>query len=128
MQEEDFNVSSLVVLCAQKDIESLWGKINAIKGAECHYQDASGKIIVTLESQSIEEEIKLLKQIERLEGVLSAQMIYAYHSTELEALREEIQKQDRIPKVLQDEQTSANEIAYSGDVQGALEEILKAQK
>lgn len=128
MQEEDFNVSSLVVLCAQKDIESLWEKINAIKGAECHYQDTSGKIIVTLESQSIEEEIKLLKQIERLEGVLSAQMIYAYHSTELATLREEIQKQDRIPKVLQDEQASANEIAYSGDVQGALDEILKTQK
>lgn len=125
--QEDFNVSSLVVLCAQKDIKSLWGKINAIKGAECHYKDESGKIIVTLESQSIEEEIKLLKQIERLKGVLSAQMIYAYHSTELETLREEIQKQDRIPKVLREEQTSANEITYSGDVQGALDEILKIQ-
>ncbi|MBD5164349.1 chaperone NapD [Helicobacter sp.] len=126
--QEDFNVSSLVVLCAPQNIESLWEKINKIEGAECHYRDESGKIIVTLESRSIEEEIRLLKSIESIEGVLSAQMIYAYHSTELEAMRNEIQKQDRIPKVLQDEQANANEIAYSGDVQGALDEILGKEK
>ncbi len=126
--QEDFNVSSLVVLCAPQNIESLWEKINKIKGAECHYKDESGKIIVTLESQSIEEEIRLLKSIESIEGVLLAQMIYAYHSTELEEMRNEIQKQDRIPKVLQDEQANANEIAYSGDVQGVLDEILGKEK
>lgn len=127
MQEEDFNVSSLVVLCASSEIARLWEAINAISGAECHYKDESGKIIVTLESQSIEEEIKLLKQIEGLEGVISAQMIYAYHSTELEGMREEIAQQDAIPAVLQEE-TSAEKITYSGDVQGALDTILKAQK
>lgn len=127
MQEEDFNVSSLVVLCAPSEIARLWEAINAISGAECHYKDESGKIIVTLESQSIEEEIKLLKQIEGLEGVISAQMIYAYHSTELEEMREEIAQQDAIPAILKEEK-SADKITYSGDVQGALDTILKAQK
>lgn len=123
--QEDFNVSSLVVLCVPQDMESLWKKINMISGAECHYQDASGKIIVTLESQSIEEEIKIVKRIERLEGVILAQMIYAYHSTELEAMREEINKQDTIPAVLQGEK-NAEKIFYSGDVQSTLDEILKS--
>lgn len=127
MQEEDFNVSSLVVLCATSEIARLWEAINAISGAECHYKDESGKIIVTLESQSIEEEIKLLKRIEGLEGVISAQMIYAYHSTELEEMREEIAQQDAIPTILKEDK-SADKITYSGDVQGALDTILKAQK
>ena len=127
MQEEDFNVSSLVVLCAPSAIARLWEAINAISGAECHYKDESGKIIVTLESQSIEGEIKLLKQIEGLEGVISAQMIYAYHSTELEEMREEITQQDAIPAILKEDK-SADKITYSGDVQGALDTILKVQK
>ena len=127
MQEEDFNVSSLVVLCAPSAIARLWEAVNAISGAECHYKDASGKIIVTLESQSIEEEIKLLKRIEGLEGVISAQMIYAYHSTELEEMREEITQQDAIPAILKEDK-SADKITYSGDVQGALDTILKVQK
>ena len=127
MQEEDFNVSSLVVLCATSEIARLWEAINAISGAECHYKDESGKIIVTLESQSIEEEIKLLKRIESLEGVISAQMIYAYHSTELEEMREEIAQQDAIPAILKEDK-SADKITYSGDVQGALDTILKTQK
>ena len=127
MQEEDFNVSSLVVLCVPSAIARLWEAINAISGAECHYKDESGKIIVTLESQSIEEEIKLLKRIEGLEGVISAQMIYAYHSTELEEMREEIAQQDAIPAILKEDK-SADKITYSGDVQGALDTILKVQK
>ncbi|TLD86994.1 chaperone NapD [Helicobacter sp. MIT 05-5294] len=126
--QEDFNVSSLVVLCTPQNIESLWDKINQIEGAECHYRDGSGKIIVTLESQSIEEEIRLLKRIEKIEGVLSAQMIYAYHSTELEAMRQEIAKQESVPKVLQNEQSSAQGIVYNGDVQSALDEILEKDK
>ncbi len=123
--QEKFNVSSLVVLCAPQNIESLWKKINEIEGAECHYKEESGKIIVTLESESIEQEIHLLSRIERIEEVLSAQMIYAYHSTELEAMRQEIAKQESVPAVLRDEQSSAEKITYGGDVQGVLDEIFK---
>lgn len=126
--QENFNVSSLVVLCAPQYIEVLWEKINQIGGAECHYKEESGKIIVTLESQSIEEEIRLLKQIENIEEVLSAQMIYAYHSTELESMRQEIAKQGSVPAVLQNEHDNAQVIAYGGDVQGILDKILEKDK
>ncbi|TLD83986.1 nitrate reductase [Helicobacter sp. MIT 11-5569] len=123
--QEDYNVSSLVVLCAPENIENLWKKIDAIENAQCHYQDASGKIIVTLESQNIDEEIKLLKKIESLDGVISAQMIYAYHSKELQDLQNDIQKQDSVPSVLKDEQSSAQEISYGGDAQNLLDQVLK---
>ena len=124
-EEEVFNVSSLVVLCAPENIESLWNRINAMEGAECHYRDESGKIIVTLESQNIDEEIRRLKRIEELEGVISAQMIYAYHSKELQSLREDIEKQEAIPNVLRDENQKAEDIAYGGDVKELLESALK---
>ena len=49
--------------------------------------------------ESIEEEIKLLKRIEGLEGVISAQMIYAYHSTEKKMLKEATQCYEEIMKL-----------------------------
>ena len=67
--EDNFNVSSLVVMCVPERLEMLWDSINKIKGAECHYKDGSGKIIVTLESANISEEIKLLREIEKIDGL-----------------------------------------------------------
>ena len=122
---EEYNVSSLVVLCNPSEMEKLWNDINAIENAQCHYQDASGKIIVTLESQNIDQEIKLLKHIESLKGVISAQMIYAYHSKELKDLQENIQKQDSVPSILKDDEQVAEKIVYGGDAQGLLEKALK---
>ncbi|MBX7490942.1 chaperone NapD [Helicobacter turcicus] len=123
--QEEYNVSSLVVLCAPNNLASLWDSINAIENAQCHYQDASGKIIVTLESQNIDEEIKLLKRIENLSGVITAQMIYAYHSKELQDLQENIQKQDSVPSVLKDDAQTADKIVYGGDAQSLLEQALE---
>lgn len=126
--EEDFNISSLVVLCAPNQVDILWEKINALPNAECHHKDAQGKIIVTLESKNIDEEIKLLKQIESLEGVISAQMIYAYHSKELQSLRDDISMQDSVPSVLLDSTKDAKDITYGGDAQTLLDNVLNSKK
>ncbi|MDD6056406.1 MAG: chaperone NapD [Helicobacter sp.] len=122
--EDNFNVSSLVVMCVPERLEMLWDSINKIKGAECHYKDGSGKIIVTLESANISEEIKLLREIEKLEFVISAQMIYAYHKDELESARDEIANNGQIPEVLQNN-AKAESINYIGDAQMLLDKIIK---
>lgn len=124
---ENFNVSSLVVMCRGEDIARLWEEIEAIPQTQCHYKDESGKIVVTIESQSVDEEIKILKKIEGLRGVVSAQMIYTYHNAELEALQENIQRQEAVPEILQNDKLKAEEIAYNGDVQDRIDGILKGK-
>ena len=66
-----------------------------------------------------------MRQIEKLQGVVLAQMIYAYHNAELEILQENIQRQDAVPEVLKNNKVKAEEIGYNGDVQGKLDNILK---
>ena len=121
---EDFNVSSLVVMCKGGDIQRLWGEIEEIPQTQCHYKDESGKIVVTIESSSVDEEIRTLKKIEGLKGVISTQMIYAYHNFELEVLQENIQRQEVVPEILKNDKLKAEEIGYSGDVQDKIDSIL----
>ena len=125
MQEKNLNISSLIVMCKPEDISRLWEEIEKIPNAQCHYSDKNGKIVVTLETESIDEKICLLRQIEKLQGVVLAQMIYAYHNAELEILQENIQRQDAVPEVLKNNKVKAEEIGYNGDVQGKLDNILK---
>ncbi len=56
---------------------------------------------------------------------MSAQMIYSYHSSELESMRDDIQKANSIPQILQDDTLQAQDITYAGDVESSLEAILK---
>ncbi|WP_104722480.1 chaperone NapD [Helicobacter mesocricetorum] len=122
---QDFNVSGVVVMCQPEDISKLWGEMEQIANVQCHYKDESGKIIITIESENIENEIKTLKMIEGIKGVMSAQMIYSYHSSELESMRDDIQKADSIPQILKDDTLQAQDITYAGDVESSLEAILK---
>ena len=121
---EDFNVSSLVVMCKGGDIQRLWGEIEEIPQTQCHYKDERGKIVVTHESSSVDEEIRTLKKIEGLKGVISTQMIYTYHNFELEVLQENIQRQEVVPEILKNDKLKAEEIGYSGDVQDKIDSIL----
>ena len=78
-----------------------------------------GKLLLLLKQKV------LMRQIEKLQGVVLAQMIYAYHNAELEILQENIQRQDAVPEVLKNNKVKAEEIGYNGDVQGKLDNILK---
>lgn len=127
-KSQDFNVSSLVVMCKGEDIQRLWEEIEKIPQTQCHYKDESGKIIVTIESSNVDEEIRTLKKIERLKGVISAQMIYTYHNSELEVLQENIQRQDAVPEILKNDNLKAEEIGYSGDVQDKIDNILNKKR
>ncbi|CAM2780792.1 chaperone NapD [Helicobacter burdigaliensis] len=113
---EDYNVSSVVVMCKAKDVESLWERLPKILGVECHFKDESGKIVITIEASCIEEEIKTLKQVEAQEGVILAQMMYSYHQKELENLEEKMQQSSEVPNILE-EQIDAKNIFYGGNIE-----------
>ena len=122
---EKYNVSSAAIFCKSEDVERLKKEVEKIKGVESHFFDESGKFVITIESSCIDEEIKSLKAIEKIEGVVSAQMIYSYHSDELDSLRENISMNTSTLDMLNDENIKAQDIVYGDSVQDKINKILE---
>ena len=122
---ENYNVSGVVILCQPSDVKRIQEAAETLEGVESHFCDESGKIVVTLETNSIDNEIKMIKQLESIPGVISAQMVYSYHSNELEALRENISDSKAVLDFLNNENIKAQDIVYRGDAQKMLDKVLK---
>ena len=124
--DEKYNVSSAVIFCKSEDVENLKKEVEKIKGVEAHFSDVeNGKFVITIESSCIDEEIKSLKEVEKIQGIVSAQMIYSYHSDELASLRENISTNNDVISMLNDDKVKAQDIVYGDSVQDKINEILK---
>ena len=62
-------------------------------GAQVHATSPSGKLVVTLDADSADEMLARVNGIQRIDGVLSAALVYQYADT-LEAMNEEIRDAD----------------------------------
>lgn len=110
------NISSIVVKVLPENAEKLIGQFKESDVCEFHLYE-NGNIIVTIEGDSADEEIQKLKQIERISGVISAQMIYTYCEVELESEKEKLQDSQPFPDWLNDENLKAEDVPrYYGDV------------
>lgn len=107
-------LSSVVVQTKPEKINSVIDNIKKSKLCEYHLHDEKGRIIITLEGENIEEEINKLKKIQQFPDVISAEMVYSYDEEELDRLRENLD--DSIPEWLNDENTTAKDIIYKGDL------------
>jgi len=77
------NVSSVIVRAAKESIESVIHNINAVDCCEVHFFDASGKIVVTIEGESIHEQMESMKKIQNLPDVFSVNLSYSYCEEEV---------------------------------------------
>lgn len=75
----ELHIASLVVRCRPERIASLRDAIVALPGAEVPAEDASGKLVVTLEAASERTVRQQLDTIGALPGVLSATLV-AHHA------------------------------------------------
>ncbi len=111
------NVSSIVVQVAQKDFD---GVLEILKNAEfCdyHFSDKNiGKIIVTVEGESVSDEIKNLKIIQSIQHVIAADMMMSYSEDELDKEIKKLEKSDVVPAMLNDDTISVKDIVYNGDL------------
>lgn len=104
------NISSIII--KSKDIESTAQKLAKINSVEIALKEDS-TIIAVIEAESTEMEVSILKQIESVDGVISAQMHYCYFEDELS---DEIKNMDfGVPKILNDN-TPIEKVRYSGSV------------
>ena len=72
------NISGVVVRTKAGSVALVKEKLIESGLCEVHKSDPSGKIIITIEGKTIKDETEKLQQIQTIDGVLSADMAYAY--------------------------------------------------
>ena len=107
-------LSSIVVQTKPKFLETVINSLKESNLCEYHLHDEKGRIIITVEGEGVEEEVNKLSDIQSIEHVISAEMMYSYSEEELDKLRENIG--DDIPTWMNDENINAKEIVYNGDL------------
>lgn len=109
------NISSIVVKTLKENLEAVIQAINECDFCEYHLHNEKGQIVVTIEGEGVEEEIRALKQLKAMPNVLSAEMIFSYAEDELEVEKSKLLKSG-IPEWLNDPDITADKIKYGGDL------------
>ena len=95
------NISSIVVKAAPEQMPQLLAQLKAAGICEVHFHDGAGRIVVTIEGESIDEEMRKIKLIQGMPHVLSAALAYAYSEQELAQARDRIEMcTDAVPESL----------------------------
>ncbi|WIY25565.1 chaperone NapD [Parasedimentitalea psychrophila] len=77
---EVVHISSLLLRADPQKFEQILAEIAKIELAEVPMTDPSGKIIVTLETENQSNIVEALTQLQLLDGVVSASLVY--HQTD----------------------------------------------
>ena len=110
------NVSSIVVQVLPKNYDSVKTDLEAQGQCDYHFGDKEkGKMIVTVDGEGVEEEIKKLVSIQQTKNVLTADMMQTYQE-ELEGAIKDLEEADVIPDMLNMDSVDVRDIIYNGDL------------
>ena len=107
------NISSLVITTQPGDTEFVIGKLKEENLCE-YFGHNEGKIVVTIEGDSVSDEIKIMKALGKVEKVVNVEMIYSYCEDELTQERQNLEIGGKIPDWLNDDNARAEDIRYNG--------------
>ena len=110
------NISSIVVQTVPKFLDEVVQALKDSEACDYHLHDEKGRIIVTIEGESVSEELKKLSVIEVIPHVVATDMQMSYSEDELDAHMEVINNADAVPKMLNDEDLDPRDIVYNGDL------------
>jgi len=111
------NISSIVVQTAPKFIDELVETLKASELCDYHFHDEKGRIIVTIEGEGVDEEVKKLTAIQELPHVVAADMQFAFSEDELDKERDKLEIEGTdIPEWLNDPDARYKDIQYNGDL------------
>ena len=69
--------SGILVRAVPGDQSALASRLDALEGTRVHQQDPDGgRLVLTLEAVTVDEEIEGLRRIQREPGVISADLVY----------------------------------------------------
>ncbi len=107
------NISSIIIKIKEYNMDYCKEQLKKISGVEVSIIEGD-TIIAVIEAKDTNEEIKILKEIECTEGVLSAAMHYTYFEDEL---RDEIKNMQKdVPHILNDDTIPIDKVRYSGSI------------
>lgn len=89
MASAELHIASLVVHAAPRRLDGIAGAVAALPGARVHASSANGKLVVTLEAPTAEEMAQSVSRIQRIDGVLSAALVYQCADS-LDSMNEEV--------------------------------------
>ena len=85
----DLHITSLVVHALPKALEQVAAGIVKIKGAQIHGSHPAGKLVITLEAHHARDILDCVSQIELLDGVINASLVYQ-HVENWQSLNQEV--------------------------------------
>ena len=98
------NVSSIVVKTTPEYMQEVMDNINKVDSCEVHFNDADGRIVVTIEGDSINEQMDRMKKIQKIPFVFSASVAYSYCEDELISMIAQIKDTgEPVPRELREE-------------------------
>ena len=110
------NISSIIVQTIPEHLDEVVLSLKNCDVCDYHMHDELGRIIITIEGDGVQEELKKLKVIEAIPYVMSADMQMAYSEDELNSHIDVLENADAVPKVLNDNSIDASNIIYNGDL------------
>lgn len=110
------NISSIVVRVLPAHYEEVKEALEATGVCEYHFGDKElGKMIVTVEGDGVEEEIKKLVAIQTTKGVIAADMMQTYQEELGDAIKA-LEEADVVPDMLNMDSVDVRDIIYNGDL------------
>lgn len=91
-QTEDFgelHITSLVLHALPRHLKRVSRAIAAVPGAELHAAGPTGKLVVTLEGASAKQIMARVAELQAIDGVLSAVLVYQ-HAEPIDKMNEEM--------------------------------------
>lgn len=110
------NISSIVVQTVPKYLDKVVENLKNCGVCDYHFHDEKGRIIITIEGESVKEELEKLRVIEAINHVISADMQMAYSEDEIDSHMEVLSTSEVVPKVLNDDEIAVEDIVYRGDL------------
>lgn len=110
------NISSIVVQTLPKYLDGVVKALKESPACDYHLHDEKGRVIITIEGEGVQEELAKLREIEAIPNIMSAEMQMAYSEDELNEHMEKLENADLVPKVLNDDNISVDNIIYRGDL------------
>ncbi len=110
------NISSIVVQTVPKFLADVVASLKECEACDYHLHDEKGRIIITIEGESVSEELAKMKIIESIPHIVSAEMQMAYSEDELDRHMEVLNNADLVPKMLHDDSMDVDNIVYRGDL------------
>ena len=70
-------VSGVLVVSAENHLATVRAALSGLNGVEVHHVDPpTGRMVITIEAGSVEEEIETLTRVQGVEGVVLAELVH----------------------------------------------------